>query len=89
MDIQINKKIGALMILSLLVGGAIGGTIGFVASEHEGYGDRSGYDMNDDHADGETNDDQGGVPNQDEQNPVANTTQTAPVAPTTTATPVQ
>lgn len=85
MDIHINKKIAGLMIVSLLVGGALGGAIGFVAGGEEGHGDRGRYEMNDTfdtHADGETNDDQGGIPNQDEQtNTTGTQTTVSPVAP--------
>lgn len=96
MDIHINKKTAILVVVSLLVGGVIGGGIGFVAG-HEGgrHHERRGNKMEqkgygyDNRADGETADDNGGAPNSDEQ-----VTKTAPVvmqktsSTTTPATPV-
>ena len=88
MDIHINKKIAGLMIASLIVGGIIGGAIGFMTASEEGHGERGGYEMNnkgdnvqfDNHADGEANDDQGSTP----------PAQAIPVTPpTTTPVPAQ
>ena len=79
------------MLVSLLVGGAIGGVIGFAGgSEEGGHHERHGnMERNggyDNEKDGETSDDQGGAPNSDEQ-----VTKTAPVMMqkgTSTTTPV-
>lgn len=83
MNINIDKKVASIAIISLLVGGAIGGAIGFSASHEEGRGgDRNemGYKnggMNqqyDNQADGKTADEKGGTPNSDEQTPNASST---------------
>ncbi|MDB5204341.1 MAG: hypothetical protein JWP09_369 [Candidatus Taylorbacteria bacterium] len=94
MDIHIDKKIAGLMIGSLLVGGVLGGGIGFAAG-HDGErghgGERGGYEMNgqdrggvsDNQADGEIKDDNGGAPNQDEKDNSASSTITKVLAPAT------
>ncbi len=91
MDIHIDKKLAGLLIVALVIGGIVGGTIGFVAGSHE-EGDR--YEMHDgnrkdrmgqrydDQLDGETNDDNGGAPNSDEQ--IKNAPLTTPVTSDTT-----
>lgn len=75
MDIHINKMVAGLMLVSLIVGGLIGGAIGFAASHEEGRGGdqqemsykNSGPNQQyDNQADGETADDNGGTPNSDE-----------------------
>lgn len=81
MDIHIDKKMAVAIIVSLILGGAIGGVAGFAGAMEEGdHGERHGMKSHDERmgydnqSDGETGDDQDGVPNANEQQSAATTT---------------
>ena len=81
MDIHIDKKMAVAIIVSLILGGAIGAVAGFAGAMEEGdHGERHGMKSHDermgydDQSDGEIGDDQGGVPNSDEQQSAATNT---------------
>ena len=70
MDIHINKQTIGLLLIALLLGGALGSAIGFIAGSDE-HGNNNEYSdqqrQYDNQRDGETKDDKGGAPNSDQK----------------------